>query len=97
MPSTSLPLVAIEDKAKRTILDVIRQEPDGEDLGLVVSISGIDGTAFKYSLAMVRLEDVAPSDHLVPAGELTIVVPDGDRESLRGATIKMSKNLRCTR
>ena len=93
MPSLFQPLVAIEDKAKETILEVIRREPDGDDLGLVVSISGIDGTAFKYSLAMVRLEDAAPSDHLIPSGDLTIVVPDADLENLRGATIKMSRNL----
>lgn len=93
MFNTFEPLIAIDDKAKATILDVLRQEPDGEALGLVVSIAGIDGTAFKYSLAMVRLEDAAPSDHLVPAGDLTIVVPDADLENLRGATIKMSTNL----
>ncbi len=93
MFNTFEPLIAIDDKAKATILDVLRQEPDGDALGLVVSIAGIDGTAFKYSLAMVRLEDAAPSDHLVPAGDLTIVVPDADLENLRGATIKMSANL----
>lgn len=93
MPNTFEPIIAIEDKAKSTIIEVLCQEPDGDDLGLVVSIAGIDGTAFKYSLAMVRLGDAAPSDHLVPAGELTIVVPDADLENLRGATIKMSTNL----
>jgi Fe/S biogenesis protein NfuA len=93
MPSTFEPVVAIDDKAKSTILEVIRQEPDGHELGLVVSIAGVEGSAFKYALAMVRLEDAAPSDHLVPAGELTIVIPDADLENLRGATIKMSTNL----
>jgi Fe/S biogenesis protein NfuA len=93
MPNSSEPLITIDDKAKATILEVIRSEPDGADLGLVVGISGIDGTTFKYDLAMVRLEDVAPSDHLISDGDLTLVVPDPDVENLRGATIKMSSNL----
>ena len=65
MPNTFEPVVAVDDKAKATILDVMRQETDGDRLGLVVSIAGIDGVAFKYSLAMIRLEDVAADDHLV--------------------------------
>jgi Fe/S biogenesis protein NfuA len=93
MPNSSEPLITIDDKAKATILEVIGSEPDGVDLGLVVGISGIDGTTFKYDLAMVRLEDVTPSDHLISHGDLTLVVPDPDVENLRGATIKMSSNL----
>ena len=93
MPNSSEPLITIDDKAKATILEVIRSEPDGSDLGLVVGISGIEGTAFKYDLAMVRLEDVTANDHLISDGDLTLVVPDPDVENLRGATIKMSSNL----
>lgn len=93
MPNTFEPVIAIEEKAKATILDVLSQEPDGADLGLVVSIAGIDGTAFKYALAMVRLDDAASDDLLVRHEGLTIVVPAADLENLRGATIKMSPNL----
>nr|MDJ0925292.1 hypothetical protein [Acidimicrobiia bacterium] len=93
MPNTFEPVVAVDDKAKATILDVMRQETDGDRLGLVVSIAGIDGVAFKYSLAMIRLEDVAADDHLVPVGELTLVIPEADLPNLRGSTLKMSSNL----
>lgn len=93
MPNTFEPLISIDAKAKSSILDVMNQEPDSAELGLVVSIAGIDGVAFKYALAMVRLEDVAADDHLVPHDELTLVIPGGDLENLRGATIRMSTNL----
>jgi len=93
MPNTFEPIIAIDEKAKATILDVVRQEPDGDQLGLVVSVAGIDGTAFAYNLAMVRLDDVASDDLLVRHADLTIVVPSADVENLRGATIKMSANL----
>lgn len=93
MPNTFEPLVAIEDRAKATILEVLDQEPDGGQLALVVSIAGIDGAAFKYNLAMVRLDDVASDDLLIRHADLTIVVPQADVENLRGSTIKMSTNL----
>ena len=93
MPNTFEPIISIDDKAAATVLDVLRQEPDGDRLGLVISITGLDGTAFKYALAMIRLEDVAPDDHLIPDGDLTLVVPDADLPNLRGSTIKMSTNL----
>jgi Fe/S biogenesis protein NfuA len=93
MPNTFEPIIAIDEKAKASILDVLRQEPDGTDLGLVVSVAGIDGAAFAYNLAMVRLDDAAPDDLLVRHADLTIVVPGADVENLRGATIKMSANL----
>lgn len=93
MPNTFEPVIAIDDKAKATILEVLRQEPDGEELGLVVSVAGIDGTAFKYNLAMVRIDEAADDDLLVRHADLTIVVPSADLENLRGATIKMSNNL----
>lgn len=93
MPSTFEPVIAVDEKAKATILDILGQEPDGADLGLVVAIAGLDGTAFKYSLAMVRIEDAAPDDLLVRHEGLTLVVPSADVDNLRGATIKVSSNL----
>ena len=93
MQNTFEPVIAVDEKAKATILDVLSQESDGADLALVVAIAGLDGTAFKYSLAMVRIEDAAPDDLLVRHEGLTIVVPSGDVDNLRGATIKMSSNL----
>ena len=93
MPNTFEPIIAVEDRAKATILEVLQQEPDSGDLGLVVAIAGIDGTAFKYSLAMVRLDDAADDDLLIRHEGLTLVIPAADVENLRGATIKMSTNL----
>ena len=93
MPNTFEPLISITDAAKAMILEVLHQEPDGEQLGLVVSISGIDGMAFKYSLAMMRLEDAAAGDRIVDLDGLSVVIPEPDLDNLRGATIKTSKNL----
>lgn len=72
---------------------MLAEEPDGSDLGLVVSIAGIDGASFKYNLAMMRVEDAAQTDHILRDGELTLIIPDADLGNLRGATLKMSSNL----
>lgn len=93
MPDTFEPLLAIDEKAKATILEVLAQEPDGAELGLVVSIAGIDGAAFSYNLAMMRLVDAAPDDHIIEHGELSLVIPAADMPNLRGATIRVSTNL----
>jgi len=93
MLDTTTPAVAIEDKAKDMVLEIKSQEPDADDLGLVLSIAGIDGDAFRYDVAMIRVAEAAPDDHIVDHGDLTIVIPAADLENLRGATIKMSTNL----
>lgn len=87
------PAVAIDEKAKAMILGVLAQEPDGDDLGLVVSIAGIEGTGFQYALAMMRVADSAPTDHIIDHGELSLIIPDVDLTNLTGATINVSANL----
>ncbi len=93
MPNDFEPLVSIDDKAKAMILEVLSAESDADQLGLVVSIAGIEGTSFKYDLAMMRVTDAAPDDHVIDFGGLSLVIPDADLSNLRGATIKVSSNL----
>ncbi|MCP4309193.1 MAG: iron-sulfur cluster assembly accessory protein [bacterium] len=75
------------------ILEVLEQEPDSERLGLVVSIAGVEGTGFKYNLAMMRIEDAAPDDLIIEHRELSLIIPPADVVNLTGATIKASTNL----
>lgn len=93
MAHTFEPAISVEERAKTTILGVLAEEPDGTELGLVVSIAGVDGASFKYNLAMMRVADAAPTDHIIRDGELALIVPDADLINLRGATLKVSSNL----
>lgn len=93
MQNTFEPLVAIDDKAKSMILEVLQQEPDSDRLGLVVGIAGVEGTGFKYNLAMMRVDDAAPDDLIIDHGELSLIIPSADVVNLTGATIKTSSNL----
>ncbi len=93
MPDAPTPAVAIDENAKKMVMEIKGQEPDGDELGLVLSIAGIDNMAFRYQVAMMRVADAAPDDHIVDHGDLVIVIPAADLENLRGATIKTSTNL----
>ncbi len=91
--STADPVVSIDAKALDMLRNVREREPDSAELGLVVAISGVEGTGFAYEMALMRLDDVAPDDHVDLSGELPIIVPAADIENLRGAVIALSRNL----
>lgn len=86
-------ILTIEDKALALLLDVRDREPDAPDLGLVVSITGVDGDRFTYEMIFMRIDQAAPTDHVAPAGPLAVICSAGDVDNLRGATLTMSKNL----
>ena len=90
-PSPDRP-VTIDDKALATLLEVRNREPDAEALGLVVAISGVQGTTFGYELGFMRLEHARPEDVIVE-GDLPLILPAEDVENLRGAVLAMSRNL----
>ncbi len=73
--------------------NVREREPDAAELGLVVAIAGVEGTGFAYEMALMRLDDAAPDDHVDLNGELPIIVPAEDIENLRGAVVALSRNL----
>ncbi len=87
------PLIEVDDRAKAKLLGVRDREPDSADLGLVLRISGVDGTAFAYEMAFMRTEDAAPADVIEEHDDLTLIIPKGDADNLRGARLTMSRDL----
>ncbi len=85
-------IINVDDKALAMLMEVRDREPDAPSLGLAVRVSGVSEGAFTYEMALMRIEDAAPGDH-VATGELPIIVPASDLETLRGATLRMSTNL----
>lgn len=86
-------IVSVDETARTMLLEVRDREPDAPDLGIVVGITGVDGDKFTYEMAFMRVDDAAPGDHVATDGVLPVIVPDGDIEMLRGATLRMSDNL----
>ena len=93
MTEAETPLVSIDQKALSMLLEVRDREVDAPHLGLVIGVSGVEGDRFTYEMALMRLEDAAAGDHVVTDGVLPVIVPAGDVENLRGATIQMSRDL----
>ncbi len=74
------------------LLEVRDRESDADELALVIAISGVNGDAFTYQIAFMRVDGARPDD-VVVEGELPIIVAAGDAENLRGAAVAKSRNL----
>ena len=84
--------MTIEDGALAMLMEVRDRESDAGDLGLVVTISGIQGEAFTYQIAFTRLDHARPDDVIVP-GDLPLLITEADVPNLQGAVITKSRNL----
>lgn len=86
-------VITVHPRALERLVEIRDQEPDAADLGLVIAISGIDGEKYAYEMALMVLEPPPDGAHLEEHGGLTFVIPERDLENLRGAEIKMSRDL----
>jgi Fe/S biogenesis protein NfuA len=93
MPESSDPVVAIGAKALPLLLDVRSREPDADELGLVISVSGVSGDGYTYEMAFMRLDDAGPEDHVDTSQSLPLIIPAADVATLSGASLQMSRNL----
>jgi Fe/S biogenesis protein NfuA len=84
---------SVSDKARKRVLELRSEEPDPAGLALWVEVVGADAHEFVYDLYFQATEHADPDDLVVPLGELTVVIPDGSRDLLAGATLDMSRDL----
>lgn len=87
------PVLKIQPQALSRLLDIRDQEPDAAELGLVLAISGVAGDRYAYEMALMLLDTAPEGVHLEEHGGLTFVIPEADVENMRGAEVKMSKDL----
>ncbi len=87
------PILNVSERALAKILEIRAQEPDADELALTLRIAGVQGTQFGYEMAMVRIPDLDPSDHVEEHGDLTIAIPEDSVDRLRGAQLDMSRDL----
>jgi len=86
-------LISVDPAALERLLAIRDEEPDADELGLVLAISGLAGDKYAYEMALMVLETAPEGVHLEEHGGLTFVIPEADIENLRGATVKMSRDL----
>jgi Fe/S biogenesis protein NfuA len=83
----------LTDKARKRVLAMRADEPEPEDLALWVEVVGARGAEFVYDLYFQGLTYADDDDLVVPHEDLAVVVPDGSREFLEGATLDVSRDL----
>ena len=87
------PIVTIDENALPLLQDVRAREDDADDLGLVITISGVADGRYTYEMAFMRVDQAADDDVVDASNEIPIIVPAADEPQLRGARLEMSRNL----
>jgi len=86
-------IVTIDPNVLSMLLDVRARESDAEELGLVISISGVAGDRYTYEMAFMRVDQAATDDLVDTDQSLPLIIPSSDAASLTGARLQMSRNL----
>ncbi len=93
MPDAPDPIVSIDEAVLPMLLDIRAREDDADDLGLVVTISGVGDGVFTYGTAFMRVDSALDTDLIHDNGSLPVIVSEADAPNLQGAMLTPSKNL----
>ena len=84
--------ITVTEDALERIIEIRDQESAVETFGLLIEITGLQGSQFGYSLSFVPLADKRDTDHSEMHGDLTVMIPEKDVENMTGASLAMSTN-----
>ncbi len=87
------PILTITANALEKLLSVRSNESDSDNLALVLSITGAQGTEFTYAMHMTPVDQLDSDDVVENHGNLPVAIPQGSVTNLTGATLDISKNL----
>jgi Fe/S biogenesis protein NfuA len=82
-------IVYVTESARQVVAEMRAAEPDGDGLGLRIDVTGVSetGREFAYDLVFQPLEEVDETVEVRDAGGLPVIVPVGDVDKLRGASL----------
>ncbi len=80
-------IVTLTERAQTRLTELRDEEPEGNTLGLRLSINGSQGIDFVYDLEFVPLATLPLSEQVRNHGGLRVVIPDNDVANLQGATL----------
>jgi Fe/S biogenesis protein NfuA len=81
------PVVRLTDEARTKIVEVRSAEPDAENLGLWIEVSGEANGAYTYTMELRPLEDAAAEGVVQRHDDLSVVIDHDSVEKLSGATL----------
>jgi Fe/S biogenesis protein NfuA len=82
-------IVEVTPAARQKVLEIRSAEPDPEQLGLRIAVTGAVGVDYQYDLSLEVLTDTPPGDSVVSRDGLAIIVPADSVDRLRGATLDL--------
>jgi Fe/S biogenesis protein NfuA len=91
--NVSEPVLTVTDKARARILEIRAGEPDAATLGLWLEVSGVRGPDYSYDMWFQPVEDASADDVVQAHDDITVVIPSGSADRLRGATLDLSRDL----
>jgi Fe/S biogenesis protein NfuA len=86
-------LVELTEKARAKVQEFRAGVADGERQAMWIEVTGTRGGEWAYNLSLKPLDAADEDDHVQYDGDLAIVIPEGDAEALRGATVDWSDDL----
>ncbi len=89
--TTTEVIMAVSDEAMGTVMSIRGQEDDPQGLGLRVEVTGTNGTEYTYDLCFHELSALEADDVTYPVGDLTVVIPAGSVDQLRGAELDLPR------
>jgi len=87
-------ILTVTEKAKRQVLKIRAEEPEGDRLALWIEIVGARGGEYAYDLYFDVPEKAVEGDAVIEAFEdLTVVIPSDSVDNMTGATLDMTRDL----
>lgn len=85
-----LAFVSVTPEARKVVIEALNQEPDPERLALWLEVRGVQEGAFVYDLYFQAVADAGDDDVVAEEDGLSVVVPAGSADRLRGARLEWS-------
>jgi len=83
------PVFVVTDAAMAKVVEIRSAEDDPESLCLWIEVTGANGVDYTYDLSFETIAELEPTDHLEIIGDLTVAIPEGSLDQLRGATLDL--------
>jgi Fe/S biogenesis protein NfuA len=90
--ATLAAVVSLTPEAHRVVREALDQEPDPASLALWLEVRGVQAGAFVYDLFFQAASDAAEEDSVHADDDITVVVPAGSVDRLRGARLEWSED-----
>src|SRR5215210_900856 len=85
-------IVEVTPATRQKVLEIRSAEPDPEQLGLRIAVTGAVGVDYQYDLSLEVLAETPAGDSVVSRDGLAVIVPADSVDRLRGATLDLPSN-----